>query len=138
MYAHFELDIHERVERGEALSPDMLNELWGELIQKYFGPELSLDDLSKLKWSRVPHFYLNFYVDQYATSYTASQAILDKFLAGEQGLIERYLKLISSGGNNHPIEQLKLCGIDMTTPAPVEATLKLFADQIDEMDRLTA
>ena len=138
MYAHFELDIHERVERGEALSPDMLNELWGELIQKYFGPELSLDGLSKLKWSRVPHFYLNFYVFQYATSYTASQAILDKFLAGEQGLVERYLKLISSGGNNHPIEQLKLCGIDMTTPAPVEATLKLFADQIDEMDKLTS
>ena len=138
MYAHFELEIHERVERGEALSPDMLNELWGQLTQKYFGPELSHDDLSALKWSRVPHFYLNFYVYQYATSYTASQAILDKFLAGEEGLVQRYLKLISSGGNNHPIEQLKLCGIDMTTPAPVEATLKLFADQIDEMDRLTA
>ncbi len=138
MYAHFELEIHERVERGEALSPDALNELWGQLTQKYFGPELSHDDLSALKWSRVPHFYLNFYVFQYATSYAASQAILDKFLAGEEGLVQRYLKLISSGGNNHPIEQLKQCGVDMTTPAPVEATLKLFADQIDEMDKLTS
>ncbi|MDH3890704.1 MAG: oligoendopeptidase F [candidate division Zixibacteria bacterium] len=137
MYAHFELEIHRRVEKGEALSPDSVNDLWTELTKKYFGPNLSFDELSGLKWSRVPHFYLNFYVFQYATSYAASQAILDKFLAGEEGLIERYLKLISSGGNDHPIEQLKLCGVDMTTPAPVEATLKLFADQIDEMDRLT-
>ncbi len=138
MYAHFELEIHQRVEKGKALSPDSLNELWAELTKKYFGPELTFDDVSALKWSRVPHFYLNFYVFQYATSYAASQAILDKFLAGEEGLIERYLKLISSGGNDHPIEQLKQCGVDMTTAAPVEATLKLFADQIDEMDRLTA
>jgi len=138
MYAHFELEIHRRVENGGALSSDVLSELWGELTQKYFGPDLIVDELSRIKWSRVPHFYLNYYVYQYATSYTASAAILEKFLSGEQGIIERYLELISSGGNDHPIEQLKRCGVDMTTPAPVEATLKLFADQVDVMDRLTA
>ncbi len=138
LYAHFELKIHRHVEQGGALSPDMMNELWTELTKKYFGPDLTFDDLSALKWSRVPHFYMNFYVFQYATSYAASQAILDKFLAGEKGLIDKYLKLLSSGGNDHPIEQLRLCGVDMSTPAPVEATLKLFANQVDEMDRLTA
>jgi len=137
MYAHFELEIHRRVESGGALSPDALSELWGELTRKYFGPEMTVDDLTTIKWSRVPHFYLNYYVYQYATSYTASQAILEKFLAGEEGIIGKYLELISSGGNDHPIEQLRRCGVDMTTPEPAKATLKLFADQVDEMDRLT-
>ena len=68
------------VEDGGALSPDMLSELWEELTAKYFGPELRLDDLSTIKWSRVPHFYMNYYVYQYATSYCASAAILEKFL----------------------------------------------------------
>ena len=77
-----------------------------------------------------------FYVYQYATSYAASQAILDKFISGEDGIVEKYLELLSSGGSDYPINQLKRCGIDMTTPAPFEATIRLFAEQVDEVERL--
>ncbi|MCK4632034.1 MAG: oligoendopeptidase F [candidate division Zixibacteria bacterium] len=136
MYARFELAIHELVEKGEALSPDLLTDLFEELIKRYYGPSLATDDWSKLKWSRIPHFYTAFYVYQYATSYAASQAILDKFISGEDGIVEKYLELISSGGSDHPINQLKKCGIDMTTPTPFEATIRLFAEQVDEVERL--
>ncbi|RKX23364.1 MAG: hypothetical protein DRP45_10585 [Candidatus Zixiibacteriota bacterium] len=129
--------IHEEVEKGGALSPDFMNKLWGDLTQKYYGPEMVVDDLTPMKWSRIPHFYQTFYVYQYATSFAASQAILAKFLGGEAGIIDKYLKLLASGGRDHPIELLKICGVDMSTPAPVEATLKLFADQVAEVDRLT-
>jgi oligoendopeptidase F len=135
-YARFELMIHEIVERGEALSPDKLNELWLELRKKYFGPEITLDEYEKYKWSRIPHFYMTYYVYQYATSYAASQAILEKFLAGEEGIVDRYLELLSSGGSDYPVNQLQKCGVDMTTPEPVKATLKLFAEQVDELERL--
>jgi oligoendopeptidase F len=137
MYARFELMIHEAVEKGQALSPDTMNQIWEDLTKKYYGAAITMDDFSKYKWSRIPHFYITYYVYQYATSYTASQAILDKFLAGEEGIIDKYLGLLSSGGSDYPINQLKMCGVDMTTPAPVEATLKLFAEQVDEVERLT-
>ena len=134
----FELKIHELVEHGQALSPEIMNEMYAELIKKYYGPAFSFDEYSAIKWCRIPHFYRMYYVYQYATSYAASQAILDKFLAGESGIIEKYLTLLASGGNDFPIEQLKICGVDMTTPSPFEATIKLFSDQVDEMDKLTA
>ena len=78
-----------------------------------------------------------YYVFQYATSYAASQAILAKFLAGESGIVERYLAMLSDGGADYPVAQLKQCGIDMTSPEPVLATLKEFSAKVDEMDRLT-
>jgi len=137
MYARFELMIHDIVEKGEALSPDRLNTIWEDLTRKYYGPSITMDDYSKCKWSRIPHFYVTYYVYQYATSYAASQAILDKFIAGEEGIIEKYLGLLSFGGSDYPINQLKKCGVDMTTPEPVEATLRLFAEQVDEVARLT-
>jgi len=136
MYARFELLIHEHVEKGQALSPEMLTELWAELTMKYYGPSLSLDELSAFKWSRIPHFYMTFYVYQYATSYAASQALMDRIVAGEEGIIDRYLELLKSGGKDYPIELLKACGIDMSTAEPFEATLKLFAQQVDELEKL--
>ncbi|MEA2031282.1 MAG: oligoendopeptidase F [candidate division Zixibacteria bacterium] len=136
MYGRFELKIHEEVESGGALSPDFMNELWEELNKKYYGPDLTLDEYSPYKWSRIPHFYMGFYVYQYATSYAASQAILNKVTAGEKGIIERYLELLSSGGKDYPIELLKKCGVDMSTPEPVTATIKRFAEQVDELDKL--
>jgi len=137
LFSRFELSIHEIVEKGEALSPDRLNDLWIELQAKYFGPVVKTDENSKYNWARIPHFYLNFYVYQYATSFTASQAILEKFLKGEKGLVEKYLELLSSGGSDYPINQLKKCGVDMTTPDPVKATLKLFSEEVNEVERLT-
>jgi len=138
LYAHFELDMHAEVEKGGALSPDMMTARWRDLTQQYYGPDFTVDELTPLKWSRVPHFYTAFYVFQYATSFAASQAIVARFLQGEQGLIEKYLQMLKAGGSDHPIELLKSCGVDMTTPTPVEATLKLFAEQVAEVDRLTS
>ncbi|MBN2225938.1 MAG: oligoendopeptidase F [candidate division Zixibacteria bacterium] len=135
-FAHFELKIHEMVERGEALSPDGMNAMWEELTKKYYGDALTLDAYAKYKWSRIPHYYVTYYVYQYATAYAASQAILDKFIAGEEGIVEKYLGLLRSGGSEYPIDQLKRCGVDMTTADPVKATLKLFADQVDEVEKL--
>lgn len=137
MFARFELAIHEIVEQGAALSPDTLNRLYSELLKKYFGPTLTIDPMTPYKWSRVPHFYMTFYVYQYATSYAASQAILKKFIDGEDGIIDRYLELLKSGGKDYPINLLKECGVDMSTPDPVNATIELFAEQVDEVERLT-
>ena len=137
MYAHFELIIHAEIEKGGALSPEMMTAQWRDLTQKYFGPDFTVDELTPLKWSRIPHFYTSFYVYQYATSFAASQAILNRFLNGEVNLIEDYLRMLRAGGSDYPIELLKICGVDMATPAPVEATLKLFAEQVAEVDRLT-
>ena len=103
MYARFELMIHEEVERGGALSPDLMTKMWSELTQKYFGSDMTLDEYSILKWSRIPHFYYTFYVYQYATSYAASQAILKKFHDGDETIIDKYLGLLSSGGSDYPI-----------------------------------
>ncbi|MCD6249103.1 MAG: oligoendopeptidase F [candidate division Zixibacteria bacterium] len=137
LYGHFELDIHTEVEKGGALSPDLMTKLWRDLTQKYYGPGITVDDLTPLKWSRIPHFYHSFYVYQYATSFAASQAILSKFLGGDDALIEKYLTMLRAGASDYPIELLKICGIDMSTPAPIEAMLKLFAEQVAEVDRLT-
>ncbi len=136
MYARFELAIHEHVESGQALSPEALTELWADLTKGYYGPALTLDELSTFKWARIPHFYLTFYVYQYATSYAASQAIMEMIVRGEPGIMDRYLELLKSGGKDYPIELLKACGVDMTTSAPFEATLKLFAEQVDEVEKL--
>ena len=137
MYARFELMIHQLVEKGAALSPDTLNKLWGDLISQYYGPSMKVDTMSNYKWSRIPHFYMTFYVYQYATSYAASQAILKKIIDGEDGIIERYLELIKSGGSDYPIQLLKECGVDMSTPEPVESTIALFKANVAEVERLS-
>ena len=138
LYAHFELDIHTMVEKGGALSPDTMTDRWRELTELYMGPEFEIDPATPLKWSRIPHFYNSFYVYQYATSFAASSAILTRFLKGETGLIDQYLTMLRAGGSDYPIELLKICGVDMTTPAPVEAMLQLFAEQVAEIDRMTS
>lgn len=137
LYARFELAIHEQIERGGALSPEWLTELWTDLTKKYYGPAMADDPYIGIKWCRIPHFYMTFYVYQYATSYAASEAILDKVLTGESGQIDRYLDLLSAGGSDYPIELLRRAGVDMGSPAPIEATLKRFAEQVDELDRLS-
>lgn len=138
MYARFELMVHEQIEKGNALSHEIFSKIFGDLISKYYGPAMTVDEFSPLKWARIPHFYDSFYVYQYATSYAASQAILTKFLNGEAGIIDKYLTLLSSGGNDYPINQLKACGVDMTTADPFKATLELFKKQVKEVEQLTS
>jgi oligoendopeptidase F len=135
-YARFELRIHEEVEKGGALSPDLMNSFWSEGTRQYFGPDLTPDEFDQYKWSRIPHFYRGYYVYQYATSYAASGAILKKFETGDPSIVEKYLELLSSGGKDYPVELLKICGVDMTTPEPVTATIGNFAAKLAEMEKL--
>jgi oligoendopeptidase F len=138
-FAEFELKVHEMAERGEALTGDTLDELYDSLTKKYYGHDRKIcivDDEIRSEWAYIPHFYYNFYVYQYATSFTASSAISEKILSGEADAVQSYLKLLSSGGSDYPINLLKNAGVDMTTPEPLELTMKKMNRVMDEMEQI--
>ena len=138
-FADFELKVHEMAERGEALTGETLDELYGSLSKHYYGHNKKLcviDDEIRSEWAYIPHFYYNFYVYQYATSFTASSALSEKILAGDKDAIDRYLKFLSSGGSDYPINLLKNAGVDMTTPEPFNLTMKKMNRVMDEMERI--
>ncbi|MGI6736768.1 MAG: oligoendopeptidase F [Anaerovoracaceae bacterium] len=133
MFAEFEQRTHEAVEAGETLTAGWLNETYDELNSRYFGPALSHDDLIRYEWARIPHFYSAFYVYKYATGYSAAAAISDRILA--QGP-EEYLRFLRTGESDYPIELLKIAGVDMSTPQPVEQAMRTFAGLVDEFEQL--
>ncbi len=140
-FAEFELKIHEKVEAGTALTGDMLNSLYAEIARHYYGHETGIcivDDTIQSEWTYIPHFYYNFYVYQYATSFTASSALSVKALAGDADAIIGYLKLLSAGGSDYPINLLKEAGIDMTTPQPLEATMMQLNRVMDEIETIAS
>lgn len=131
-FAEFELAIHKKVENGEPLTSDVLNEMYGNILKKYYGHDEGvtyIDDLFKTEWTFIPHFYYNYYVYQYATSYTASIALGEKVLNREPGAVEDYLAFLSAGSSDYPINLLKKAGVDMTTREP-------FTKAMDAMDRV--
>ena len=134
MFAEFEKIIHERQEAGEALTLDTLTKIYRELLVAYFGPDFTLDPQLDLECLRIPHFYSAFYVYQYATGMSAAIALSRQVL--ETGDPSRYLAFLQSGGRQDPIDTLKLAGVDMTSPTPVEAALQLFARRVDELAAL--
>jgi oligoendopeptidase F len=138
MFASFERTIHERSEAGEPLTPKGLSELWMKLNRRYYGPEMKVDPEIALEWARIPHFYSPFYVYQYCTGFSAAQALAHSLLEGEPGARERYLGLLSSGGSDYPIALLKRAGVDMSSPAPIKATIGLFEKALAEMEKLLA
>jgi oligoendopeptidase F len=113
-FAEFELLIHEAVEQGQALSADFLNAEYKKLNEKYYGDAVIQNDFIQYEWSRIPHFYYNYYVYQYATGITCAYNFADKILADGQSAVDTYLYLLKSGGNDFPLNQLKQAGIDMT------------------------
>jgi oligoendopeptidase F len=136
-FAEFEWRIHEKVENGEALTGDVLSELYERINKRYYGHEQGIcivGDEIQCEWANIPHFYYNFYVYQYATSFTASAAISELILAGDKAATKRYLELLSSGGSDYPINLLKKAGVDMTTPAPLELTMRKMNRVMDEME----
>jgi oligoendopeptidase F len=136
-FAEFELRIHEKAERGEPLTGDVLTELYGEILKKYYGHDKGIcyiDDLYCVEWAYIPHFYYNFYVYQYSTSFTASTALAEKVINKEKGAVEKYLDFISSGGSDYPIELLKKAGVDMTTPEPFDKTMQAMGRTMDEIE----
>ena len=134
MFAEFEKIIHERQEAGEALTLDAFTKIYRELLEAYFGPRFTLDPQLDLECLRIPHFYSAFYVYQYATGMSAAIALSRRVL--ETGDASRYLAFLKSGGKQYPIDTLKAAGVDMTSPAPVESALELFARRVGELAAL--
>ncbi len=138
-FAEFELRMHETAESGTALTGDLLNSMYAEIARTYYGHDQGfciVDDEIKTEWTYIPHFFYDFYVYQYATSFTASSALAEAVLSGEQGAAERYLGLLSSGGSDYPIELLKNVDIDMTTAQPLEATVHRINQVMDEIEKI--
>ena len=138
MFAEFERDAHRMAEAGEALTPQALNERYRGLIADYFGPELVIDDEVACEWSRIPHFYRPFYVYKYSTSYCAAVALSEKILKEGKAAVKPYLEFLSMGGSAYPLDELLHAGIDMTTPAPIDAALDKFDRILDEAESCAA
>jgi len=138
-FAEYELRIHEKAEQGEPLTGDVLSRLYGDILKKYYGHDKGvchIEDLYTVEWAYIPHFYYNFYVYQYATSFTASTALAEKVLSGEKGALEKYIEFISAGGSDYPINILKKAGIDMTGPEPFSKTIAVMNRTMDEIEAI--
>ncbi len=136
-FAEFELKMHEMAEKGEPITGDALDQLYMDISKRYYGHDQGVcivDDEVKHEWAYIPHFYRNYYVYQYATSFTASAALSEKVLAGDKTAIANYLKFLSAGGSKYPIDLLKDAGVDMTTAQPLELTMKKMNRIMDEIE----
>ncbi len=133
MFAEFELETHRIVEEGGALTSEGLNQMYDELNSLYFGPSVSHDDMIQYEWSRIPHFYRDFYVYQYATGYSAATAISEKILREGDAARDDYLRFLCTGASDYPVELLKIAGVDMGSPEPVERAMDTFADLVKEL-----
>jgi oligoendopeptidase F len=136
-FADFEARAHQLVESGAALTADVLNTIYAEVFEDYYGDAVHADELNQIEWSRIPHFLRsdNFYVYQYSTSFVAATALAKQILEEGEPARERYLTMLKSGSNDYPIELLKKAGIDMTTTAPIEATIATFDDLVDKLEQ---
>ena len=138
MFAEFEEKIHQMAEAGETLTADILKKEYYGLNLLYYGDAVAMDEEIAIEWARVPHFYYNFYVYQYATGFAAAIALSQKILQEGQPAVERYLQFLKGGCSTDPISLLKMAGVDMTTPEPVDRALEYFARLLDEMEELMA
>ena len=126
---------------GDRLTGDALAKLYADITKKYYGHDANVcivDDYVAHEWSYIPHFYRDFYVFQYATSFTASLALAEKVMAGDEAAKKRYLTFLSSGGSRYPIDLLKEAGVDMTTDEPLDLTIKKMNQIMNEMEKLLA
>jgi oligoendopeptidase F len=138
-FAEFELRMHQTAERGEPITGETLSNLYLEIARKFYGHAdgvMIVDDYVRNEWSYIPHFYLGFYVFQYATSFTAAEALSEKVLAGDEDARKRYLTFLGSGTSKYPIELLRDAGVDMTTDEPLDLTIKKMNDVMDEIEGL--
>ncbi|OGC76739.1 MAG: oligoendopeptidase F [candidate division Zixibacteria bacterium RBG_16_50_21] len=136
LFAEFELAIHEKAEKGEALSSESMSKLYRELLEKYWGPELTVDSINTIGWARIPHFYYNYYVFQYATGQAAGVALAEDISKGDVQAKKRYMDFLASGSSDYPIELLKKAGVDMTKPEPILAVIELFDRLVGKMEKL--
>jgi oligoendopeptidase F len=136
MFSEFEQRIHEMAEAGEPLTADSLGAAYREIMTRYYGPSYTHDEVVDSYWVRIPHFYYNFYVYKYATSYCAASNIAARIMAGEPGAREAYMSFLKAGGHKYAIDVLKLARVDMTSPEPVRDAMKIFAQRLDQTEAL--
>ena len=138
-FAEFELLIHEISEKGEALTGDRFTELYLQLFKKYYGHNEGIsivDELYAVEWAYIPHFYYNFYVFQYSTSFTAAHSIVAKMLNGDSNLVKKYLEFISNGCADYAIPTLQKLGIDMTSDEPFDIAMKRMSATMDAIEEI--
>jgi oligoendopeptidase F len=135
MFAEFEKRTHELEEGGSPLTADLLRSEYRKLLEKYLGPDMTLEEVSDLEGLRIPHFYRAFYVYKYATGISASLALAERVLSGGARERDDYFTFLKSGGSRFPLESLKAAGVDMSDPAPVQAACKIFAGLVEELER---
>ena len=136
MFSEFEQRVHEMAEAGQPLTADSLASTYGEIMKGYYGPDYTHDELVDNYWIRIPHFYYNFYVYKYATSYCAASNIARRIMAGEPGAVDAYLSFLHSGSSKYPIELLQMARVDMTSPEPIQDCMKLFEGLLDQTEEL--
>src|SRR2546428_12721808 len=136
MFAEFEKIIHAIEESGDALTLDVFKSEYHKLLETYFAKNFVLDPELDLECLRIPHFYHAFYVYKYATGISAAVALSERMLSGESGSVAAYINFLRSGGSKFPLETLQAAGVDMTTPAPIESTLRLFERRLDNFEAL--
>jgi len=136
MFAEFEHEIHVRAQNGEALTAEMLTKLYYDLNKKYYGEDIVVDEEIGLEWARIPHFYYNYYVYQYATGLSAATALSKQILEEGEPAVERYLSFLKAGSSDYPIEVLKKAGVDMTSEKPIEDACKVFEEKLNEFEQL--
>ena len=137
MFAEYEHLIHQKAQDGEALTADALTEMYLELNKKYFGDDVVIDEEIGVEWARIPHFYYNYYVYQYATGYAAAQALSKQILEEGKSASKRYIdEFLKAGSSNSPIEVLKSAGVDMSSKAPIEEAMGIFEKYLTQMEEL--
>ena len=136
MFAEFELKISQLAESGETLTAELLSQTYYELNKLYYGEDMAVDPEIAIEWARIPHFYMNFYVYQYATGFSAAMALSKRILEGGESAVEDYLRFLRGGCSTDPISLLKIAGVDVSTPQPVNDALALFGELIDELEEL--
>ncbi|MBL4952406.1 oligoendopeptidase F [Neobacillus sp. OS1-32] len=136
MFAEFEHLIHQKAQNNEALTADALTEIYYDLNKKYFGDEIVIDEEIGLEWARIPHFYYNYYVYQYATGFSAATALSKQILEEGESAVKRYINFLSAGSSDYPIEVLKKAGVDMTSAAPIQDALQVFEEKLAELEQL--
>lgn len=125
-------------ERGEALTSESLSDLYGRLVQLYFGEDLIMDDEVRYEWARIPHFYRPFYVYVYATGYTSATALSEMILHEGEPAVKRYLEFLSMGSSQYPMDELKHAGVDLATPEPIQKALDKFRAVLDDAEETFA
>ena len=126
--------INEKVENGESLTAEALCDMYRKLNLLYYGEDIVIDHELDMEWARIPHFYYNYYVYQYATGFSSAVAIASGII--ESGDASNYLKFLTTGGSDYPLNELKIAGVDLSSPEVVEYAMKVFDETIDELDAI--